>query len=88
MRRSCHKYEPFICKVKLLKWENQSEGVKEQSDAAETGADKRMHPGYKLVFAFVFFLHDFLADVKDWMFQHIQLNLDKTGIIQAEEMLE
>lgn len=49
-----------------------------------------MHQGYELDFfvLFWFFLHDFLPDVKDWMFQHIQLNLDKTGIIQAEEMLE
>lgn len=39
---------------------------------------------YKLVM-----LHDFLADVKDWMFHNLlQLNLDKTGIIQGEEKLE
>lgn len=39
---------------------------------------------YKLVL-----LHDFLADVKDWMFHNLlQLNLDKTGIIQGEEKLE
>lgn len=48
-----------------------------------------MHQGYEYeVLGFFVFLHDFLPDVKDWMFQHIQLNLDKTGIIQAEEMLE
>lgn len=34
---------------------NQSRGVIEQSDAAETGADKRMHRGYQLGFFFVFF---------------------------------
>lgn len=34
-------------------------------------------------------LYDFLADVKDWMFHNLlQLNLDKTGIIQGEEKLE
>ena len=34
-------------------------------------------------------LHDFLADVKDWLFHNLlQLNLDKTGIIQGEEKLE
>lgn len=33
---------------------NQSRGVIEQSDAAETGADKRMHRGYQLVFFFFF----------------------------------
>lgn len=32
--------------------------------------------------------HDFLTDVKDWMFHNLQLNLDKTRIIQGEEKLE
>lgn len=33
--------------------------------------------------------HDFLAEVEDWLFHELlQLNLDKTGIIQGEEKLE
>lgn len=39
--------------------------MKEQSDAAETGADKGMHQGYEYEVLFFFFLHDFLLDVKD-----------------------
>ena len=50
----------------------------------ERKRERNMSDSVKLVL-----LHDFLADVKDWMFHNLlQLNLDKTGIIQGEEKLE
>lgn len=62
--------------------------TKGKGSLAETWTEKRQKDSVR-VYCESVLLHDFRADVKDWMFHNLlQLNLDKTGIIQGEEKLE
>lgn len=67
---------------KKSKWRSKRMEGREEFSLHGQKNDKDIHSEYKLVQ-----LHDFLTDVKDWVFYHLQLNLDKKGLFRGKKSL-
>lgn len=75
----------------VYKWvvfvREEAEAAEEQSLEARNGGKRRRESGpYLRSDAEPKLVDDFPTEVKDWMFRHVQLNSDITGIIRLQPL--